>query len=220
MKNLQYLSIILIFFSSCHYRDQTVAIKSEPLPIVAQFSIAKYYNKKLNLKVIDSRENKEFIGFRTPVAIWQFDEKYKEPNDGAIYQEDNQFKIATLSNNQDLAALVQKKLSEALDQRGLKQKRFTANQLQVEIVELNFIPTMYRNWVHSKLKIKASNRSEDLEKVYDKVIISHKPMALALLLGPFNPGLSESYYNQIISDCLDENLQSIINDVQLWNFLE
>ncbi len=206
----------MLLISACHYRDQMVVINSA----APTLQLDKYYNKKLNLKVVDNRENKEFIGFRTPVSIWQFEEEYKNPDYFSGHNSEFKYKIADLNNNQDLAAIVQNKLSENLNQRGLKIKRFTINQLLVEIEELSVIPTMYRTGVYSKIKVKASNKSDDLEKIYEKQIISYKPMLGAVTLGPFNPGPGEEYYNRIVNDCLNQNIQSIISDNQLWSFLD
>ncbi len=213
MKYLHYLSItFLLLISSCQHSNQMVVINSD----APKLAIDKYYNKKLNLRVVDSRENKDFIGFKTPVSIWQFTEEYKDSD----YLSDDQSSIAILSNNQDLAAIIQKKLAENLNSRGLKLKRFTINQLSGEILELSVIPTTYRTGIYSKIKVKAINKAGDLEKIYEKKIISYKPMLSAIFLGPLSPDLGDEYYNRIINDCLDQNIQSIISDNQLWNFLD
>ncbi len=117
-----------------------------------------------------------------------------------------------MNNDQDLSAIVAKKLSTNLDQKGLKLKRFTTNQFQVEILELSFISTNYRDIVHSKIQVTVSNKNDDLSKIYDKQIIRYKPF-----LGLF---LKEQDHNQFINECLSQNIQAIINDNLLWNFLD
>ncbi|MES2677333.1 MAG: YajG family lipoprotein [Pseudomonadota bacterium] len=196
------LLITLLFFSSCRHSDQSIQISSA----APQLTIDKYYNKKLNLRVADDRENKNFIGFENALALWKFDEQYKNPN----YAADK--KLAKLNNDQDLSAIILQKLSANLDQKGLKLKRFTTNQLKVEILELGFVSTNYRDVAYSKIRVTVSNKNSDLSKIYDKQIIHYKP-----LLGLF---LKKEYHNQIINECLDQNIQAIINDNLLWNFLD
>jgi uncharacterized lipoprotein YajG len=178
-------------------------------PEAPKVQLDKYYNKKLNLRVVDSRENKEFIGFRTPVSTWKFEEEYNNPDYAYNYPEPSL--ITTLNSNQDLAAIIQKKLSENLNKRGLKVKRFTINQLSVELVELSVIPATYRAKIYNKIIVRSLNKTNNFKKVYEKQIISYEPIfGIA----------SDEYYNQVINDCLDQNIQSIINDNQLWNFLD
>ena len=203
--------LLIIFFSSCHNKSQMVVIS----PDVSNVFFNKKYNKTLNFKVIDDRDNKEFIGFKAPVAIWKFDDKYKNPN---YFSTQN--KVARLNNQQNLVFLVKKSIANALYKKGIGLKRFTINQLSVEIVELSFIHTVYRSAAYSKIRVKVSNKNDDLEKIYEKKMVSYKPMIGAIILGPFNISLSKAYYNRLISDSLNQNIQSVINDDQLWKFLD
>ncbi len=203
---LKYLTIIfLLFISSCSHQDQIVIINSD----APQVALDKYYNKTLNLKVKDSRENGDFIGFRNPINIWKLSEDYKNPD---YFSQDLQTQppVINLGNNQDLAAIIRDKLSENLNRRGLKLKRFTPNQVSVEILELSFIPATYRVAVYSKIRVKALNKTDNLEKIYEKKIVKYIPIF----------GVGNKYYNRIINDCLDRNIQSIISDNKLWNFLD
>ena len=79
---------------------------------------------------------------------------------------------------------------------------------------------MYRNAIRSKFKVTTSVKSKSLEKIYDQQTISYRPMLRVLLMGPFDFGSSESYYDDIIGECLDKNIEQVINDDQIWNFLK
>ncbi len=202
MKYKTYLFITLLFFSSCVHKDKLVELSAA----APQLTINQHYEKKLNLRVTDEREDKNFIGFNENLAVWQFSDEYKNPN-----YADNFTKLARLNTNQDLSSIVLQKLLTSLDQKGLQQKRFTINQLRVEILEFGFISTAYRDVSYSKIKVTASNKYDDLTKIYDKQIIRYKPM-LGLFLG-------DKYHNRIVNECLNQNIQSIINDNLLWDFL-
>jgi uncharacterized lipoprotein YajG len=172
-------------------------------------ALDKYYNKKLNLKVFDKRDNKEFIGFRTLINFWKLDEEYKNPKYFDDYLESSS-KVFSLNNNQDLAQIIKDKLAENLNNRGLKIKRFTTNQVIFELLELSVVPATLRTAVEVKIKVKALNKMDDFEKIYEKKITYFTPA--------FGP--NDEYYNEIINDCLDKNIKVIISDSELWNFLD
>jgi uncharacterized lipoprotein YajG len=206
MSYLKYLTIaILLLICSCSHQNQMVVINSDA-PKVA---LDKYYNKKLNLKVFDKRDNKEFIGFRTLINFWKLDEEYKNPKYFDDYLESSS-KVFSLNNNQDLAQIIKDKLAENLNNRGLKIKRFTTNQVIFELLELSVVPATLRTAVEVKIKVKALNKMDDFEKIYEKKITYFTPA--------FGP--NDEYYNEIINDCLDKNIKVIISDSELWNFLD
>ena len=206
-------TFLILLLSSCVYHDQVVAINQD----TPKFEIKKHYNSSINLKILDLRSDKEFIGFKTPSSFWEFSEKQKNRHDDFS---SFRYKAAYLNNDQDLALILQNQLSVTLINKGFKLKRFTPNQISVEIIELGFIPAMYRNVSYSTIKVKASSKNGNLEKVYNKKIISYKPMPSALILGPFDYELSNKYYNDVVNDCLNQTIQAIVSDDQLWNFLE
>jgi len=179
-------------------------------PNAPTVALSKYYNKKLNLKVLDNRGTPNFIGFRNPINMWAFEEKHKNPNyfNQSLQSEST---IPALNNNQDLALIIRDKLSTNLNQRGLKLKRFTPNQITVELLELSVIPTKFRTEAYSKIRVTAVNKAGNQEEIYEKKIIRSTP-----IFGSTN----NEYYNRIINDCLDQNIQSVISDNKLWNFLD
>ncbi len=210
------IALLLIFLSSCRYQNHVVQINSaEP-----KLEFKQYYSKKLGLKVVDRREDKQFIGFRVPISIWNFEEQYKKPNYFLGYDNDYHYKISNLTNNQDLSDIVRQKLSTNLKSKGFKIERFSVNQIKVEILELSFVPAFYRNSINSRIKITASNKNHELEKIYEKNIISYRPMVRVLLMGPFDFGASGGYYDDIISECLNHNIEQIVSDDPIWNFLQ
>jgi uncharacterized lipoprotein YajG len=210
------LIFALLFLSACQYQSQIVQIDQKTSP----FKINQYYNKKLNLKIIDSRKNKQFIGFRKGVNVWNFDPDYKKEDYFTNPKDSFSKEKAKLTFEDDLAKIVGQKLGENLKKRGLKIKRFTVNQVRVKIIELSFIPTLYRHGAFSVIKVSAKNSDKNFSKIYKKRIVSKKPMIGALILGPFDTGLSDGHNNQMISRALDENIADIVKDKQLWNFLE
>ena len=217
MKHFNHLLIaLLLCFSSCRYRDHVVQISSA----APKIKITQHYDKKLDVRVVDNRENKDFIGFRTPAAIWKFKDEYKNPDYFLGQRSGYHYKIANLTNDQDVSNIVQTKLSAALIQKGSKLEKFSSNQVKVEILELSLIPTMYRNAVHSKFKVTASVKLKSLEKVYDQQMVNYRPMLRVLLMGPFDFGSSGGYYDDIIEECLDKNIEQVINDGQIWDFLK
>jgi len=196
--------IILLSLPSCRHNNQNIVLNNNPV----QLTIDKYYNKQLNLKIVDGRDDKDFIGFNAPLSIWQTSEEYKNAN----YQPEDNEELPHININQNLSTIILQKLSASLNQKGLRLKRFTPNQLRVEILELSFVSTTYRNFINSKIRVIASNKNNDLSKTYEKQLTTYKPM-LGLFLG-------QNYYHQIINDCLDQNIQAIILDNSLWSFLD
>ena len=215
MKHFKYrFAVLLLCISSCRYQDHAVQISA----IEPKLEFKNYYNKNLDLNLVDNRKNKDFIGFRAPISIWKAEEEYKDPN-YFLKRDEYHYKIANLINNQDLVDLVKQKLSANLKQKGLKLKRFSINKIKIEILELNLVPTMYRNFISSKIKITASNKYNNLDKIYEKNIVSYRPMLRVLLMGPFDFGSSGEYYDDIINECLNQNIEQIVNDDQIWSFL-
>ncbi len=206
----------MLFISSCRYQDHIVHINSAE----TKLEFKQLYNKKLDLKVVDSRVNKNFIGFRAPITIWETEDKYKDPQYFLKYDDGFHYKIANLTNNQNLSDIINQKLSINLKQKGFKIERFSVNKIKVEILELSIIPTLYRNSVNSRIKVVASNKYHNLEKIYEKNIISYRPMLRVLLMGPFDFGSSGEYYDDVMSESLNRNIEQIVSDDQIWNFLQ
>ena len=213
---ITFLALTCLVLCSCHYQNQNIRINPNP----QEFTIEKYYNKKLNIEVIDKRENKEILGIRTPINIWDFEEDKKISDISSGYNADNLYKIAYLENKQNLAKIFEDKLVENLTKRGLKIKRFTTNQIKIEILEIRYFANMYRHMAKVSVKVIAKNRDTDLVKIYTEKEISKAPAIKALLFGPFNPGTSKLQNEEIINNAIDKTIKNIINDNKIWNFLD
>ncbi len=207
--------VLLLCLSSCRYKDSTVNFH----PTTPKFRFAEQYNRDIDIKVIDNRQDKEFIGFKNPVTIWKLNEESKNSRDFLGSKDGYNFKVAELTSTQDLADIVLKKFAHNMPAKGLEVRRFAPNQLKVEIEEVGFVGAMYRNFIYNKLKITMRTRAGKIEKIYNSQITSYRPMPNVIFFGPFDPGMSADYYNDVVNEAIDDNIEYILKDSALWNLV-
>jgi hypothetical protein len=211
------LLTLLFGFSSCRYQQHDVRI----LPWTTQINQSKFEEsaqKNIALRFVDGRKYKDFIGFRTRASIWYLKEKYKEP-DFFVKQGDFYFKIAELNNKSDFINIFSRKFSQNVVNKNLQVRNYSANLMTVEIEELSVVSSMYRNFVNSKIKVSVSTRYGMVNKTYKQEIISYKPMVLAIILGPLDFGMSAGHYDKIVNECLNKNIEQVMQDNEIWGRL-
>jgi hypothetical protein len=218
MKKRGGMCALLLFLSlnlsSCRYHDHDVKISSHA-PQLNQSRFQDLDQKKASLRIVDSRKQKSFIGFRTRASIWNSKEKYKDPN--FFSKKGGIFRVARINNKDNFIDVFGKKFAQNLYQKNLQIKNFSPNLLKVEILELSLVSTMYRNFLNSKIKVSLSTRYGIIKKTYDQEVISYKPMVGAILFGPLDFGVGDKYYDKIVNECLDKNISQIMQDNEIWS---
>jgi hypothetical protein len=86
-------------------------------------------------------------------------------------------------------------------------------------MEVSVVSSMYRNVVNSKIKVNIETRSGLHSKIYEQEFVSHKPMILAIILGPFDFGMGSGHYDWLVDKCLDKNIAQIMQDNDIWGRL-
>ena len=219
-----FLLATLSLFSSCKYQDAQLRL-SDSQEIFSELTENKQvlrnpYGKTFSLNIVDQRTDPWFVGFRTPINIWQFEDEQKTSAYLQQYQSGNFFKAAILTLESDPRNLLGESLINALREQGMYYRRFDRNHVKIIIDEISFIPTMYRAVASVRLHVVMQNSKYSQYKTYEAKNISYKPMINALILGPFNPGMSQGFHEGKINETLLEVLDQIIADNKIWQFLD